>query len=118
MNLLYEAAVFLGAAVVAVPLFSRLGLGSILGYLAAGILIGPNLLGFVSNVQNILHFSEFGVVLLLFLIGLELQPSRLLGLRRPIFLMGGAQVIGTGGLLAAGGLALGLGVGTAIVTGL
>jgi monovalent cation:proton antiporter-2 (CPA2) family protein len=118
MNLLYEAAVFLGAAVVAVPLFSRLGLGSILGYLAAGILIGPNALGFVSNVQNILHFSEFGVVLLLFLIGLELQPSRLLGLRRPIFLMGGAQVIGTGGLLAACGIALGVGVGTAIVTGL
>ena len=118
MDLLYEAAVFLGAAVLAVPLFSRLGLGSILGYLAAGILIGPNVFGFVSNVENILHFSEFGVVLLLFLIGLELQPSRLLGLRRPIFLMGGAQVLGTGALLAGGGIALGLGTGTALVTGL
>jgi monovalent cation:proton antiporter-2 (CPA2) family protein len=118
MNLLYEAAVFLGASVLAVPLFSRLGLGSILGYLAAGLLIGPNVLGFVSDVENILHFSEFGVVLLLFLIGLELQPSRLLGLRRPIFLMGGAQVLGTGALLAGCGIAIGLGVGTAIVTGL
>jgi monovalent cation:proton antiporter-2 (CPA2) family protein len=118
MNLLYEAAVFLGVAVLAVPLFSRLGLGSILGYLAAGILIGPKALGFISDVDNILHFSEFGVVLLLFLIGLELQPSRLLGLRRPIFLMGGAQVIGTGAILAVCGIALGLGIGTAIVTGL
>jgi monovalent cation:proton antiporter-2 (CPA2) family protein len=118
MNLLYEAAVFLGASVLAVPLFSRLGLGSILGYLAAGLLIGPNVLGFVSDVENILHFSEFGVVLLLFLIGLELQPSRLLGLRRPIFLMGGAQVLGSGGLLAGCGIAIGLGVGTSIVTGL
>ena len=102
----------------AVPLFSRLGLGSILGYLAAGLLIGPNVLGFVSDVENILHFSEFGVVLLLFLIGLELQPSRLLGLRRPIFLMGGAQVLGSGALLAGCGIAIGLGIGTAIVTGL
>jgi len=118
MTLLYEAALFLGASVIAVPLFSRFGLGSILGYLAAGLLIGPSVLGFVSNVENILHFSEFGVVLLLFLIGLELQPSRLLGLRRPIFLMGGAQVIGSGLLLAACGIAIGLGVGTAIVTGL
>lgn len=118
MTLLYEAALFLGASVIAVPLFSRFGLGSILGYLAAGLLIGPSVLGFVSNVENILHFSEFGVVLLLFLIGLELQPSRLLGLRRPIFLMGGAQVVGSGLLLAACGIAIGLGTGTAIVTGL
>ena len=118
MNLVYEAAVFLGVSVLAVPLFSRLGLGSILGYLAAGLLIGPNVLAFVSDVENILHFSEFGVVLLLFLIGLELQPSRLLGLRRPIFLMGGAQVLGSGAILAACGVAIGLGVGTAIVTGL
>ena len=118
MNLLYEATIFLGVAVLAVPLFSRLGLGSILGYLAAGILIGPHVLGFVSNVENILHFSEFGVVLLLFLIGLELQPSRLLGLRRPVFGMGGAQFIGTSAILAALGVALGLGIGTAIVTGM
>lgn len=118
MNLLYEAAVFLGAAVLAVPLFSRFGLGSILGYLAAGIVIGPHVLGVVSNVENILHFSEFGVVLLLFLIGLELQPSRLLGLRRPVFGMGGAQFVGSGVILAALGFALGLGLGTAIVTGL
>ncbi len=118
MTLLFEAALFLAASVLAVPLFSRFGLGSILGYLAAGLLIGPGFLGLVSNVENILHFSEFGVVLLLFLIGLELQPSRLLGLRRPIFLMGGAQVMGTGLLLATGGVLFGLGLGTAIVAGL
>jgi monovalent cation:proton antiporter-2 (CPA2) family protein len=118
MTLLFEAALFLGASVLAVPLFSRLGLGSILGYLAAGLLIGPAVLRFVSNVEDILHFSEFGVVLLLFLIGLELQPSRLLGLRRPILLMGGAQVLGTGLLLAVCGVLIGLSTGTAIVSGL
>ena len=118
MNILYEGAVFLGAAMLAVPLFSRLGLGSILGYLAAGLLIGPSVLGVVSDVDAILHFSEFGVVLLLFLIGLELQPIRLLSLRRPILLMGGAQVIGTGLTLAIGGWWFGLEPRTAVVTGL
>ena len=80
-----EAVVFLAAAVITVPLFKKMGMGAVLGYLAAGVLIGPWLLGFVSDVKNILHFSELGVVLLLFIIGLELQPSRLWALRRPVF---------------------------------
>ncbi len=93
---LHLSLVFLGAAVMFVPIFQRLGLGSVLGYLIAGIVIGPGVLGLVTNVEEILHFSEFGVVLLLFLIGLELEPSRLWKLRVPIFGMGGLQVLGTG----------------------
>ena len=84
--------VFLGAAVIAVPLFTRLGLGPIMGYLAAGIAIGPGALGLVSNVGDTLHFAEFGVVMMLFLVGLELEPRRLWALRRPIFGWGTVQV--------------------------
>jgi Kef-type K+ transport system membrane component KefB len=112
-----EAVVFLAAAVITVPLFKKMGMGAVLGYLAAGVLIGPWLLGFVSDVKNILHFSELGVVLLLFVIGLELQPSRLWALRRPVFGLGSAQVIVTGLVLAAAGLALGLSVTAALVVG-
>jgi monovalent cation:proton antiporter-2 (CPA2) family protein len=90
--MLIDIAIFLTAAVVFVPLFRYLGLGAVLGYLAAGIVIGPWGLGFVKDVDSILHFSEFGVVLLLFIIGLELQPSRLWTLRRIVFGLGGAQV--------------------------
>ncbi len=75
--LLINAVTYLGAAVVAVPLAKRLGLGSVLGYLLAGIAIGPWGLSLIANVEDILHFAEFGVVLLLFLIGLELNPKRL-----------------------------------------
>ena len=97
---------YLGAAVLAVPIAKALGLGAIIGYLAAGIAIGPWGLGLVSNVQDILHFAEFGVVLMLFLVGLELQPSRLWSLRRPIFGLGTAQVLGcVAALFALGGLA-------------
>lgn len=85
--------VYLSAAVIAVPLFRALGLGSIMGYLAAGMVIGPWGLKLVSNVNDILHFAEFGVVLMLFLIGLELEPKRLWSLRRPIFGWGSAQVL-------------------------
>ena len=80
--MLQEVALFLTAAVLFVPLFKRLRLGAVLGYLAAGLVIGPSGLGLARDVDKILHFSEFGVVLLLFLIGLELQPSRLWRLRR------------------------------------
>ena len=90
---------YLAAAVIAVPIARALGLGAIIGYLAAGIAIGPWGLGLVSNVQDILHFAEFGVVLMLFLVGLELQPSRLWSLRRPIFGLGSAQVLGCAALL-------------------
>lgn len=99
---------YLGAAVLAVPIARALGLGAIIGYLAAGIAIGPWGLGLVSNVQDILHFAEFGVVLMLFLVGLELQPSRLWSLRRPIFGLGSAQVLGCAALLWLAAWACGL----------
>jgi len=88
-----EAVVYLGASVVLVPLFIRARLGAVLGYLAAGLVIGPSLLGLVSEPEQVLKFAEFGIVLLLFVIGLELQPSRLWALRRDIFGLGAAQVI-------------------------
>lgn len=108
MSLIAQTAIFLAAAVIAVPLFKRLGLGSVLGYLAAGVAIGPWGLSLVSDVESILHFGEFGVVLLLFLIGLELQPSRLWTMRRPVFGLGGSQVILTAGLLATAAYSFGL----------
>ena len=118
MSVLIEAAIFLGCAVLAVPLFSRLGLGSILGYLAAGILIGPHLMGLIGNIEVVLHVGEFGVVLLLFLIGLELNPTRLWSLRRPILLIGGGQVAVTGALIAAIAWGFGLGWPVAALVGL
>ncbi|MBU0749661.1 MAG: cation:proton antiporter, partial [Gammaproteobacteria bacterium] len=99
---------YLTAAVLAVPIAKALGLGAIIGYLAAGIAIGPWGLGLVSNVRDILHFAEFGVVLMLFLVGLELQPSRLWALRRPIFGTGAAQVLGCAAVLFALGALAGL----------
>jgi glutathione-regulated potassium-efflux system protein KefB len=102
-DLLLAGVLFLLAAVVAVPLASRLGIGAVLGYLLAGIAIGPWGLGFISDVDEILHFSELGVVFLMFIIGLELNPAKLWQLRRSIFGVGAAQVIGSavilGGLL-------------------
>ena len=96
---LINTLIYLSAAVIAVPLSKKLGLGSIIGYLAAGMAIGPWGLGLITNVQDILHFAEFGVVLMLFLVGLELEPKRLWSLRRPIFGWGSAQVLGCAGLL-------------------
>ena len=83
-SLLQNALVYLAAAVIAVPIAKRFGLGAVLGYLLAGIAIGPWGLRLVVEVEDILHFSEFGVVLLLFMIGLELEPKRLWSMRRPI----------------------------------
>ena len=105
---LHQALVYLAAGVIAVPLSRRLGLGGVLGYLIAGMAIGPWGLAFVSEPQAILHFAEFGVVLLLFLVGLELNPKRLWSLRRPIFGLGTTQVVTT--LLAVGAVAWALGV--------
>ena len=110
--------IYLSAAVIAVPLSQALGLGSIIGYLAAGIAIGPWGLGLVTNVQDILHFAEFGVVLMLFLVGLELEPQRLWNLRRPIFGWGSAQVLGCAVLLTSVGLGLGLDWRVALVAAL
>lgn len=93
MSLLQEAIIYLVAAIIAVPISKRLGFGSVLGYLAAGIIIGPFGLRFIRDPEHILHFAELGVVFLLFIIGLELQPSRLWVLRRMIFGLGSAQVI-------------------------
>jgi glutathione-regulated potassium-efflux system ancillary protein KefC/glutathione-regulated potassium-efflux system protein KefB len=115
--MLIDIAIFLAAAVFFVPLFRYLGLGAVLGYLAAGIAIGPWGLRFIEDVESILHFSEFGVVLLLFIIGLELQPSRLWTLRRVVFGLGGAQVGLTMLALAAIGLAFGLPIPAAVVAG-
>lgn len=97
----------LAAAVVAVPLFRRLGLGSVLGYLAAGLVIGPFGLGLFADAHAILHLAELGVVMFLFIIGLEMRPSHLWGMRRDIFGLGAVQVIACGAFLTAVGLAYG-----------
>jgi monovalent cation:H+ antiporter-2, CPA2 family len=108
-NFLFQAFVYLAAAVVAVPIAKRFGLGSVLGYLLAGAVIGPHVLGLVGRGggEDVMHFAEFGVVMMLFLIGLELQPSLLWRLRVPILGMGSAQVLITAA--ATGGIALMLG---------
>lgn len=108
---------FLAAAVLFVPLFKRLGLGAVLGYLAAGLVIGPGGLGLMGDVESILHVSELGVVLLLFVIGLELQPSRLWHLRSSVFGTGGLQVLLTTAALGAAAFAMGLSPVTALVVG-
>ncbi|PZQ24667.1 MAG: potassium transporter [Sphingopyxis macrogoltabida] len=109
--------VLLGAAVIAVPLFKRLGLGSVLGYLAAGLAIGPFGIGLFSDAQTILHVAELGVVMFLFIIGLEMQPSRLWAMRGEIFGLGAAQVGGAIALLILVGLALGYPVAASFVAG-
>ncbi len=104
---LINSFIYLSAAVIAVPLSKALGLGAIIGYLVAGLAIGPWGLGLVTNVTDILHFAEFGVVLMLFLVGLELEPKRLWSLRRPIFGWGSAQVLACAGALFLGFYAMG-----------
>lgn len=111
------SAIFLAAAVVAVAVFRRLGLGSVLGYLAAGALIGPSGLGLVGHVEETLRFAELGVVLLLFIIGLELQPTRLWKMRNAVFGLGSAQVGVTAGLVIAAALLVGAKLPAAIAIG-
>ena len=115
---LQSSLVYLGAAVVAVPLARLLGLGSIIGYLGAGIAIGPWGLRLVTDPAAMLEFAEFGVVLMLFLVGLELEPRRLWALRRPIFGWGSAQLFGSALLLAAIAVALGVDWRLAVVAAL
>ena len=117
MHFLEQAVAFLLATVLVVPLFRRIGLGAVLGYLVSGMLIGPWGLGLIDEVEAILHFGEFGVVLLLFLIGLELQPTRLWALRRPVFGLGAAQVLATAIAILAVGVALGFPWQTALTIG-
>ncbi|WP_201533222.1 monovalent cation:proton antiporter-2 (CPA2) family protein [Psychrobacter ciconiae] len=95
-DLMLQAIIFLGAALLLVPLGKRLGLATVLGYLLTGLILGPSGLDVVGDAESLLHFAEFGVVMLLFIIGLELQPSRLWALRHSIFVLGGLQVGLTG----------------------
>jgi glutathione-regulated potassium-efflux system ancillary protein KefC len=115
---LHSSLIYLGAAVLAVPLARWLGLGSVIGYLVAGIAIGPWGLKLVTDAVAILHFAEFGVVLMLFLVGLELEPKRLWALRRPIFGWGSVQLLGSTVLVAVPAVLLGVDWRVAIVAGL
>jgi len=117
-SLLTNALIYLAAAVVAVPLAKRLGLGAVLGYLLAGMAIGPWGLKLIGDVEDILHFSEFGVVLLLFVIGLELEPSRLWSLRRQIFGWGAAQVLLVAAALFGAALLVGIDWRVALIASL
>lgn len=105
---LFDVFVFLVAACVVVPLASRFKLGSVLGYLAAGMVIGPWGLGLITDAEKVMQFAEFGVVMMLFVIGLELEPAVLWRMRRSIIGLGGLQVSLTGAALTALGIALGL----------
>ncbi len=118
-DLFFQAFVYLAAAVLAVPIATRLGLGSVLGYLVAGVVIGPFVLGFVGQEgEDVMHFAEFGVVMMLFLIGLELQPALLWRLRVPILGLGGLQVVVTTLVIAIISLILGLSWQMALTVGM
>ncbi|HVY86046.1 MAG TPA: monovalent cation:proton antiporter-2 (CPA2) family protein [Caulobacterales bacterium] len=116
-SFLFQAFVFLAAAIIAVPIAKRLGLGSVLGYLLAGVLIGPFGLRFLADPDALMHASEFGVVIMLFLIGLELNPALLWRMRSAIVGLGGAQVLACGGALALAGVAAGLDWRIAVAAG-
>ena len=118
-DVLTQAFVYLCAAVVFVPIAKRLGLGAVLGYLLAGVFIGPYALGLVGTEgHHVMHFAEFGVVMMLFLVGLELRPALLWQLRRPILGLGGAQVVGTIALVGGAAMALGVAPKPALAIGM
>lgn len=118
-SVLVQAFIYLAAAVIGVPIAKKLGLGSVLGYLLAGVAIGPWALGLVGTEgHHVMHFAEFGVVMMLFLVGLELRPSLLWELRRPILGLGGAQVALTIAVATAGALALGVAWKPALAVGM
>jgi glutathione-regulated potassium-efflux system ancillary protein KefC len=116
--MLLDALIFLAAAVVCVPLAQRAGLGSVLGYLVAGCAIGPWGLALVTDAESILAFAQFGVVLMLFVIGLELDLRQVMSMRGPVFVGGGVQMAACGGTLAGGLMLLGLPWPAALVAGL
>jgi len=116
-SLLINALYYLLAAVIAVPLFKRMGLGSILGYLFAGIVLGPHALGIIEDPESVLHFAEYGVILLLFVIGLELAPEKLWSMRNHIVVLGGSQVLLTG-LVIGFGMVMLMAIPLAFVLGL
>lgn len=115
---LYQAFIYLLAAIVAVPVAKRLGLGSVIGYLLAGAVIGPYALRFVEGGGDVMHFAEFGVVMMLFVIGLELRPALLWQMRRPILGLGGLQVLGTAVVVGLVALWVGLPWKSALAVGL
>ncbi len=117
MNSLATVTALLAAAVLFVPLFRKLGLGSVLGYLVAGVLIGPSVVGIVHEPEAILHTAEFGVALLMFLVGLELQRERLWALRASVFGLGAMQFFTCGAVLAGIAWTLGLSVSAALIVG-
>ncbi len=118
-SFLIQAVVYLSAAVVVVPLAKRLGLGSVLGYLIAGVLIGPFILGFIgSEGEDIMHFAEFGVVMMLFLVGLELEPALLWRMRTSILGMGGLQIGATAAIICVLSMWFGLGWKPSLAIGL
>jgi monovalent cation:proton antiporter-2 (CPA2) family protein len=118
-SFLLGAFVYLGAAVIAAPIAARLGLGSVLGYLIAGIAIGPSALNLTGSAgADVMHFAEFGVIVMLFLVGLELQPSKLWALRKPILGLGGAQVVACAAVLGVAAFLLGTGWEAALAVGL
>ncbi|KLD74625.1 potassium transporter, partial [Xanthomonas hyacinthi DSM 19077] len=112
---LIKVVALLGAAVVAVPVFRRLGLGSVLGYLAAGLAIGPFGLGWFADPQAILHVAELGVVMFLFVIGLEMRPSHLWSLRKQIFGLGTLQIAVCAAVLTGVGLGFGFSLPVAFI---
>lgn len=118
MSLLQESIIYLLAAIIMVSVSRKLGFGSVLGYLAAGILIGPFGVGLIRDPEHILHFAELGVVFLLFIVGLELQPSRLWVLRKMVFGLGSAQVLVTAIVISTLAWTLGVELTPAIVIGL
>jgi monovalent cation:proton antiporter-2 (CPA2) family protein len=118
VTILQESIIYLLAAIISVPISKRLGFGSVLGYLCAGILIGPFGFGFIHEPEHILHFAELGVVFLLFIIGLELKPSRLWIMRKMVFGLGTAQVLVSAALIAVLAWFYGLEAQTSIVVGL
>lgn len=118
-SFLFQALIYLAAAVLFVPIAKRIGLGSVLGYLLAGVVIGPFLLGFIGEEgQDIMHFAEFGVVMMLFLIGLELEPQLLWKLRKSILGLGGLQVIVTTIFIAGISFAFGYNLQQSLVLGM
>ncbi|RYC68221.1 monovalent cation:proton antiporter-2 (CPA2) family protein [Spirosoma sordidisoli] len=115
----FQAMVYLAAAVVMVPIAKKIGLGSVLGYLLAGVLIGPACLQFIGQEgTDIMHFAEFGVVMMLFVIGLELEPSRLWRLRKAILGMGGIQIAGTSAVVTGLAVLAGVDLKQALVLGM
>ena len=117
-SFLLQASIYLGMAVLVVPLAMRIGMGSVLGYIAAGILMGPVLGLAGAETTDLQHFAEFGVVLMLFLIGLELEPKALWDMRHRLLGLGGAQVVLTTALIAAALMAMGQNAGTALTLGM